>query len=203
MADSGGMYVQALRTAALAAMVGAALSGCTLLVWSDADGGPQCETDADCGAALRCDDARCVAVADDAIPGAGVPIGPEGGTVEGPAGILLVVAPGSVNNTIRLQIERITATLPRTNFDADAFYRLQPTTVFDPPAQLTVPGEGSLFMRPADGAPEWAAIEPTDGTFEVGRVEVFARGEAVDLDESDVDESDADADANGDEGGAP
>lgn len=156
-------------------------SGCTAFVVHDATNGPQCDDDDDCGAGTVCVDTVCVAIDDDPTPGVGTPIDADGGVVVGPDGLALDIPAGALTGTVHIRLERVTATLPRDNFDADAFYRVQPALTLTVPGTLTLPGEGeALFLRPSAGATLWDEIAPEDtDRFEVSTLDVFARGDAV------------------------
>jgi hypothetical protein len=184
-----------------AAVVCASLSvplstSCTARVLEDAAAPPACASDDDCGAGTACVDDVCAAKDADPLPREATSVGPEGGVVFGPDGVTLEVPAGALDGSTALTITTTTATYEYANFSPTTrLYSIEPTVTFavDHTAKLHVPaadasasdgdvvGPRSLFLRPTPAAPTWDAIadDDGDGVFLLPRTGIFAIGVAA------------------------
>jgi hypothetical protein len=150
-----------------------ATSGCTAIVLSDATGDPEvpCESASDCAAGSRCDDGTCAAEdGDGEPPPAPGSIGEDGGVLEGPDGVRLVIPAHALDGVVTFTIARASSTTVAETADGTVaprsrFYSVAPAIALALAATLDVPldeecGTCTVFQESDDA---WVALGAAPG----------------------------------------
>jgi hypothetical protein len=176
---------------ASASLLVALTAACTARVLEDAAAPPACASDDDCGAGAACVDDVCAEAEADPVPRDTTIVGPDGGVVYGPDGIVLSVDAGALDGSTAFSITTATATLEYANFTPTTrLYTIDPATTFSGAGvRLSVPaaaaavagGPRTLFVRPAPPGPTWDPVEDVDGdgTYALSRTGTFGVGVAI------------------------
>ncbi len=164
-------------------VIGAAISGCSLIVWSDAEGAT-CADDGECGAGFVCVEGACVDGVAQGIPAEGL-IDSAGGVLSA-HGLTLTVPAGALERAVVFVIEVRSATLPQDNVDAEGPpIRVEPELTFVTQASVTLEGDGALFRQRADGDADWERLSDSAVDVELAKTGTFVVGVDVDLVDDD------------------
>lgn len=170
----------------------APLSSCTWLVHEDlASSGAPCRAAGDCFAGHACDEGSCVPVPDPTEPPAPLAhntVGPDGGVVDGPDGVRLVIPAGALDDEQEVRLTRASASLVPAGFveagreGEGRFYAVVTTAVFSPSATLEIPidealcaaGECLVYARDDDTG--WTALPAVSSKTDVASALVSVEG---------------------------
>ena len=185
--------VTALVATACAAAAALSSSACTFVVLSDAQARKACEGAADCAPGFGCVDGSCESVSGaTSPPPLGTEVGPEGGAVRGPDGVVVTFAAGALDAPLHVTVDRVSSTTaPVAVVERSRFYAVRPAAILVEAAEVAVPLTGpcpddtcAVWLEAGEEDEPWIELDsrPATGEVIVGELPVlggvFVAGEA-------------------------